>query len=253
MTDSKQITNTVPQTDGATALAPTAEQQLAQFHEHELVISQQGLDFVPGQIKIIKDACLFQDELGETFKELVGVVVFKQKTRGYWPKDQADDDKVPACSSQDGITGIDRDQVVHDCATCPFNAWGTGVDENGDPTKGKACKEMRRLFIVRRGNVMPETVRMSPMSLKPHDKHFSARLQRGIADIDRQTVITLHQEGSGKKIYAVADFKLGDEIPMEQRIKFAAMRSAVKEFAEKMGVTADDYDTTEAQTEEPVY
>lgn len=220
---------TTPQADGTAALAMTPEQQLAAFQKAELDISRQGFTFVPTRIKPNKDACVFIDDLGESFKELRGVPVFKQKTRGYWQKNE----RVPECSSQDGVTGTDKDGKCHNCASCPMNAWGSGTNEAGDHTAGKACKEMRRLFLVQPGNILPSMVSLPPTSIKNYDKFFSARLQKGIADVDREIIMSLRPEkGAAGFSYAVAEFKLGDEVPMADRIKFAKMREAVKAAAE---------------------
>lgn len=251
MTDKQ--TNAVPQapgTDGTAALAPTPEQQLAQFHQAELDISRQGFTFVPTRIKPNKDACVFIDDLGESIKELRGVPVFKQKTRGYWQRNE----RIPECSSQDGVTGTDKEGQVHKCAECPFNQWGSGTDETGQHTAGKACKEMRRLFLVQPGNILPSMVSLPPTSIKNYDKYFSARLQKGIADVDREAIISLRPEkGATGFSYAVAEFKLGDEVPMADRIRFAQMREAVQAAAAAAGITEDDYETASAQAEEPVY
>jgi len=239
-----------PQTEGTSALALTPEQQLAQFETQELAVSRQGFDLRPLRIKISKETCQFVDNAGETFKELRGVVVFKQKTQGYWQKDV----KIPACSSQDGVIGQDKECVNHQCISCSLNQWGSGRTEAGEETRGKACKTIRRMFVVKPGEALPSVVSFPPTSAKAYDEYFSGRVQRKITDVSREVIVTLHPEKGGSGfLYAVAEFKLGDEVPMEDRIEYAKMRDAVVAAAAKAGVTEEDYEIAPGAEAESVY
>ena len=61
----------------------------------------------------------------------------------------------PACSSVDGITGVDMDGVVHDCRTCSFNQFG--VD-----SARKSCGNRTQLYILREGDVLPTLFSLPP-------------------------------------------------------------------------------------------
>ena len=55
----------------------------------------------------------------------------------------------PDCMSTDGErpdAGVFAPQSEL-CATCPQNAFGTGTDQNGNPTKGKACTDTKMLAV----------------------------------------------------------------------------------------------------------
>lgn len=55
----------------------------------------------------------------------------------------------PDCVSTDGErpdAGVFAPQSEL-CATCPQNAFGTGTDQNGNPTKGKACTDTKMLAV----------------------------------------------------------------------------------------------------------
>ena len=242
-----------PQTEGTSALALTPEQQVAMFVAHEAEISREGFGFIPGRVKAEK-SCLFVDDLGEPSKELRGVAVFKQRTRGYWPKGVGKKDKVPSCTSEGMLNeGIDREGSKHDCASCPLNAWGSGTNEAGEPTRGKACKEMRRMFLVRTDEALPIMISFAPSSIKNYDTYWSGRCRKKINDVDREVVVTLSSQAGSEFDYAVAEFKLGDEVPVEQRISFARMREMIRAAAEKIGITADDYESTPDAETESVY
>ena len=222
-----------------TGLSNQEIMEFAEFYLKEIEVSREGATLRPARIKINKDACNFIDPSGQTLDELRGVIVYKQKTRGYWVKGA--DDNVPECSSQDGITGVTRDGMERSCATCPMNQWGSGEDDAGQATAGKACKEMRRVFFVLPGYQLPAFVSFPPTSLKSFDEYISARLTKGITDVAVETVATLTPEKAGKFSYAVGRFKLGDPVVPKEMMRLAKMRSAMQQAAESMGISEDDY------------
>ena len=75
-------------------------------------------------------------------KYIEGVILYNHDTCAYWPEGSEYDDNVtPLCSSVDGKTGYGAPGGV--CATCALNQYGSV--EKG---KGKACKNMRNLYIL---------------------------------------------------------------------------------------------------------
>lgn len=222
-------------------------QQIIAFYQAEMQESAQGVDLRVSRIKISRDTLQFVDEMGDTSKELRGVIVFKQKTRGYW--DRTSDSDIPTCSSVDGVTGIlSADQSQRACASCPLNAWGSAVDENGNPTAGKACKEMRRVFVLPEGSSLPVVITLPPTSITPFDKYISARLAKGIADIATETVFGLAKESGGKFTYAVITCQSGAPVPPMRMMEFAKIRTSLQAAASRMTVVADDYDAGGSDT-----
>jgi cell division septation protein DedD len=53
----------------------------------------------------------------------------------------------PTCASVDGIAPNVSTPVSKACATCPKNVWGSGVRQDGTPSKGKACSDFKRLVV----------------------------------------------------------------------------------------------------------
>ena len=73
----------------------------------------------------------------------------------------------PDCMSTDGER---PDALVFSpqselCATCPQNAFGTGTDQNGNPTKGKACTDTKMLAVFVPGFGVYQ-LKVPPASLK---------------------------------------------------------------------------------------
>ncbi len=63
---------------------------------------------------------------------------------------QSDSGDPPDCSAANGQipdNWVD-DPQSSSCATCPHSEWGSATDQNGTPTKGKACSDVKRLFVV---------------------------------------------------------------------------------------------------------
>lgn len=234
----------IPQ-DQLEDLSPEERRELAELYRQELEISREGVDLQPIRFKINKEACAFIDPMGDTHKELRGIIVFKQKIRGYW--NRAAEDNIPECFSHDGRIGIRRDSgEEHSCADCALNQWGSGEDEAGNPTKGKACKEMRRIFLVIEGYHLPIVVVLPPTSIKAFDRYESARLTQGIPDIARETIITLTLQHGAKYTYAVANFRVGEPVPPGRMLELKRMRNALQPAAETMEIGEDDYMNGEA-------
>lgn len=61
-----------------------------------------------------------------------------------------DSDEAPNCSSSNGIypDPFITEPMHYRCTDCPKNAFGTGSDANGAPSKGKACSDTKILFLL---------------------------------------------------------------------------------------------------------
>lgn len=99
----------------------------------------------------------------DSVKNLEGVIVHVARRRAYWA-DPEPKGTVPDCYSKDGVTGIGT--PGGNCDSCPMNAFGTAVRPGGAAGRGKACKEMRLLFLLRPGENLPAVVVVPPGSLK---------------------------------------------------------------------------------------
>lgn len=221
-------------------LSGEEKQELAAVYASELSETQQGIDLQPTRLKINKDTCTFLDPFGNSRKELSGVICFKQKTRGYWPRGSGSD--APECSSMDGVIGTTQDGTERSCVGCPMNEWGSGVDESGEATKGKACKEMRRIFLVEGDASLPVVISLPPTSIREFDRYISARAAKNIVDLIMGTKITLKSEKSDHGFkYAVAEFTLGDPVPIPEFVKLKKIRERLKAAAAGMEITDDDY------------
>jgi hypothetical protein len=75
----------------------------------------------------------------------------------------------PDCFSNDGVTpdAQARNLQCSSCALCPQNVWGTGSNDKGEATKGKACSDVLRLAVAMPTALDdPFMLRVPPASLK---------------------------------------------------------------------------------------
>ena len=99
----------------------------------------------------------------EGAKELKGILINLQRRRAYWPGSDPTND-APQCSSVDMKIG--KGDPGGECDACPLNEWGSAVNDKGEETRGKACKETVLAFLLREGDKLPIVVSFPPGSLK---------------------------------------------------------------------------------------
>lgn len=112
----------------------------------------------------------------EAAKDFSGVVIEQQIQRVYWPdRGENKDPEPPACSSDvGGYKGFGEPGGL--CADCQFNQWGS--DPKGG--RGKACKEVRVLFLARNGAILPDVMILPPTSIKPWRQFCQRLLKRRV-------------------------------------------------------------------------
>ena len=142
------------------------------FNSEDLADDFEGLQLSFQRIKIPGGGTLQFEIPGDDpenpdyAKTIEGVIVFNHSACAYWPEGSEYDDNVPPlCSSVDGKTGYGEPGGA--CAVCELNKYGTDG-------KGKACKNMRHLYILRDGEYMPILLSLPPTSLRPFNDFMNA-------------------------------------------------------------------------------
>lgn len=164
-------------------------------------------------------------ESPDSVKAIEGIILYNHGASAYWPEGAEYDDNVPPlCSSVDGKTGIGDPGGA--CAVCELNRYGTGVDAKGNPTKGKACKNMRHLYILRSGEYLPILLSLPPTSLRPFNDFMNmAFITRRRPTWSAIVQISLKRVENGSSPYSVASFRKVGNITGEQLAQ-------VKQYAE---------------------
>lgn len=231
----------VIQSDGAVSIVPSAEDVSVILEELK------DMDRLPyGRIKIAPGGVnVFQitdpgEEDSTPAQSVEGVIFLSHKTNGLWLSAFGGENKAPDCSSIDGEEGTrtSTGECIA-CATCPYNQFGS---DNGGQGRGKACKNMRRLYIMRRGDIFPMLLTLPPTALRAYD-NYRTKIMLGRRRMSAiMTRITLKSEKnkdgvaySSPVFEAVGLLSPDDCKAMEQ---YAASFSAA---AKRMGVTTDDF------------
>jgi len=136
-----------------------------------------GLDMSPDRIKIPSGGVTSFEmpaEDGEdtvSVKEFSGVIIYHHPLNAFYATKYTGGSNPPDCGSFDGVTGIGT--PGGSCKSCPYNQFGTG--ENGS----KACRNRRRVYILREGELFPLLLSLPTGSLKAFTRFVKQQLSKG--------------------------------------------------------------------------
>lgn len=174
--------------------------------------------------------------------EIVGVILDHYPVNAYWADKFAGGNAPPACSALDGRTGVGNPGGA--CVRCPFNQWGS---EDGG--RGKACKNLHRVYVLPTTDVLPLLVAAPPTSLANIAGYM--RLLTSKAKRPHWAVITrIKLERATNKdgiAFSRATFSRAGDVPAES---LANLRSYIEEMRPLMRaveIAAADYDGTAEQ------
>lgn len=156
----------------------------------------------------------------ETITALKGIIVYHTSPNAYWADTFSGANNPPDCASTDGRTGVGN--PGGDCALCPMNQFGS------DGNKGKACKNMRRLYILMEGNMLPIRLDLPPTSLKAYRQYTVGLTTRALPYWAVETILTLRKEKNPDNIeYSVVEFKPGEIIKDQNKAGIKAFRESI--------------------------
>lgn len=182
-----------------------------------------------------------EDDDEDYEKEIEGVIIFTHRMNGYWPNPMgSSENKAPQCSSMDGKTGVDRDTgEVRNCETCPFNAFGS------DPRsgKGKACKNMRRLYLIRSNDPNLYMLSVPPTSIRDVNRQLTKIMgSKGIPYTKLLIALKLQKAKNADNIeYSKVVLEKRGLLPQTIADQVIAMRNEIKQQYQQAAITADDY------------
>ena len=179
------------------------------------------------------------DENPESATEIVGVILDHHPVNAYWREKFAGGNEQPDCSSYDGKQGVERETgEIKNCSVCPYSLFGSD-------DKGKACKNVHRVFILREGNPVPLVLSLPPTSLKYMRDYIAKRvILKGFRCWQAVTRITLKKERSAAGIaYSRAVFTFVGKLSPEKAKEAEAMKDCVKQQYRQLDVEGADYNT----------
>ena len=135
----------------------------------------------------------------------------------------------PDCASSNGVTpDSGENRQATSCAGCPKNQFGTGTDNEGNITKGKACGDTRTLAIFCNGGIYK--FKIPAMSLKAFGTYIKSLESRSIFMPTIKTIIGFDPNFS----FPVLTFSPGGMLS-EQEARVILAKRASQEVADIIG------------------
>ena len=163
----------------------------------------------------------------DTVKEFTGVILFHHPLFSYYRESYTGGKNPPDCGSYDGLTGVG--DPGGSCTDCPMNQFGSGM--NG----GKACKNKRRIFILREGEVIPLILMLPTGSMKEYGVYIKRLLGKGRKSCSVVTRFSLKKATSaGGVTYSQAQFTVERLLSDEELPLILTMAEQMKQHASRV-------------------
>lgn len=177
----------------------------------------------------------------EIVQEIVGVILDHYPVNAFWKDRYTGSKNPPDCSALDAHTGVG--DPGGNCTTCPYNQWGSAVDEHGQPTRGKACKNIHRVYILREGEVFPLLVALPPTS-KDNFTDYMKRLtsRKPVPYFGCVTKIRLQKvTNAGGIMYSQAVLSKVADLRPEEVMAMRAYANSLKSSMRAVKIEAAEY------------
>jgi len=171
-------------------------------------------------------------------KELVGVIVDHHPVNAYWENKFEGQNNPPDCSSMDGKQGLNPNTgEIRNCKTCPLNQFGSAEDG-----RGKACKNMHRVYLLRSGEMFPVLITLPPTSIKPLSNYIAKRvLAIGKRTTEVITKISLKKaQNSSGIIYSQVQFSKVEDLDPEVAVQIREFSQGIKAITRQVQIEQDD-------------
>jgi len=174
-------------------------------------------------------------EGSEPTKALTGVVIFFKDENAYWREKYNGSNNPPDCYSPDGLVG--EGDPGGSCAHCPLNQFGSD-EESG----GKACKNMRTIFLIREGSILPIAITVPPTILKEAKKYFLRLAASAVPYYSVITELTLEKDKNNNGIeYSKIKFSMKGRLGAEDTKRMKAFQAALRPMLESVRIDTDPF------------
>lgn len=175
----------------------------------------------------------------EPHKVLTGICLGFSDTRVYWrvPFSERGKQRTPPdCSSKDGFWG--KGTPGGECESCPLSQWGS------DPRsgRGQACKQVRRLLLLRKDRILPELINIPPTSIKNAEQYFLRLFNQRIPFWGLVSNLALERTSNADGIdYARITFSAGPRLNEAERQALAPYQAQMAALLRDLDVDVTDY------------
>lgn len=213
--------------------------QLADFNMNEAMAEElDGLDGGFERIKIPSAGSTVFEVPSENpnepdaVKEFSAVILYHHPLFAYYKDKYTGGSNPPDCGSFDGVTG--EGNPGGSCSKCPYNQFGSG--ENGS----KACKNRRRIYVLREGEIFPLLLSLPTGSLKEFSRYIKRLLSKGKKSNSVVTRFSLKKAvNSGGIAYSQAQFAVDRNLTAEEYALVSKLSEQVKAYSKHIGYEVD--------------
>ena len=164
----------------------------------------------------------------EAVKEFSAVILHHHPLHAYYATKYTGGNQPPDCCSFDGVTG--EGEPGGPCRKCPLNQFGSG--ENG----AKACKNRRRIYVLREGEIFPLLLSLPTGSLQEFTRYIKRLLSKGRKSNAVVTRFTLRKAtNAGGVVYSQAQFAVDCPLSPEEHVLIEKLSEQVKAYARRVG------------------
>jgi hypothetical protein len=175
--------------------------------------------------------------------EITGVILHKHPVNCYWPDKFTGEHNPPACVALDGLWGVGN--PGGDCSKCPFNQW----ESDGEGGRGKACKNLHRVYVLPENDILPYLFTMPPTSLvnlRDYMRFLTSKAKKPFYMVATAIRLVKAQSGAGITYSRATFTKVGD-VPPEKLAGLKAYIEALLPLMKTVKVEDADYNTAESE------
>ncbi len=196
----------------------------------------------------------------ESLRDIEVVIMLVQGNQKAWwrePYGSGGGNTPPNCSSVNARTGTDNPsreepddgkdvQGVHNCITCPWNAWKSAKRPDGTQGRGKDCKDFAMIFLYRPGSRTPTMLTVSPTSLKPMRRYSIALMDAGkdVTGVVTRLSLNPTQNSDGVK-YSEIEFEFAGDLPDDAAAEVKQAEAIMADYLATHTVTVSAEDLHE--------
>ena len=163
----------------------------------------------------------------DSAKDFSAVILYHHPINSYYKEKFTGGNNPPDCSSLDGKLGVVAETgECKECKTCPYAKFGSG--ENG----GMACKQKRRMYLLREGEMLPIIMTLPTGSLAEFTKYVTRLVTRGMKANHVVTKFSLKRAQNSTGInYSQVICSVDRPLSPEEKKNIASMTEQIKLIA----------------------